>query len=478
MAVRPLFLFGVGLGLSGARPADFVVDMPPSNEAWRFAFASCHDFPTPRFTHRHPGNGGNILSDAPFDWDVIRARGPGAMIWVGDTIYGDFPKDYSWVPKPLSYFLPELPIWSAPFVASSGRKLTAMYDGLKADAGFKTLLSSLGPGPRHFGTWDDHDFGLNDGDRTMRYKDESKDAFLRFYDAPASDPRRQRDGIYSSTIFRGPNTAVLVIALDMRFSKDPYGVGSDGDFLGAEQWAWLEETLEGSRDANATVFLSSLQLLPLHREKVSECWNIFPAARARFLQLLQGTRRPLVVSGDVHFAELLQATCGEEALVELTTSGLTHSWGDGMGMMRQESRWLASAVMTAFQLLMPWTFQTRSSLWHRDFYLGRNFGELEFDWASHAVSARVLDGRSGAVTLERSWPLVDLVQGRRSKEHPEPCRAHRGDPSALRVALGMGGVVLFALSLLLLKPALWAAALYGVVVLRRRAGMSIKAKGE
>lgn len=38
-------------------------------------------------------------------------------------------------------------------------------------------------------------------------------------------------------------------------------------------------------------------------------------------------RSPLLISGDVHFAELSAYSCGGVLLPELTTSGMTHAWG-------------------------------------------------------------------------------------------------------------------------------------------------------
>jgi alkaline phosphatase D len=125
---------------------------------------------------------------------------------------------------------------------------------------------------------------------------------------------------------------VLVVALDLRYFKDPYDQPG-GDILGAEQWAWLDATLNGST-ARAHVFVSSIQLLVEGRASGGEFWEDFPQSRERFLRLLAAHRvkAPLIVSGDVHFAEVAMADCGESGpggssqLVELTTSGLTHAW--------------------------------------------------------------------------------------------------------------------------------------------------------
>ena len=47
--------------------------------------------------------------------------------------------------------------------------------------------------------------------------------------------------VYSATRLNFTGGSVLVILLDMRYHKDSYGT-PDGDFLGSQQWRWLEET--------------------------------------------------------------------------------------------------------------------------------------------------------------------------------------------------------------------------------------------
>ncbi len=44
------------------------------------------------------------------------------------------------------------------------------------------------------GVWDDHDFGLNDGDHTFSKKDLQRDAFLDFIGEPKDTPRRLENG--------------------------------------------------------------------------------------------------------------------------------------------------------------------------------------------------------------------------------------------------------------------------------------------
>jgi len=543
-------------------------------DLFRFSLASCNDYQPKEPTHSHNSIDGTAAT-TKFDWDLVANRKPDALIWGGDIIYGDFPRNQTYLPAPLSYFFPGIPLTITPFVPTPWEKLTRMYSSLKNDEGYSSLLKQIDG--RHLGTWDDHDYGLNDGDRLMPLKQDSKDAFLTFFGALPDDPRRKRGGVYSSTLFTngesssgggggvgsgptggptGGRHSVLVLALDMRWFKDPYdaekeggggGGGGGGDFLGEEQWAWLEATLLGS-NADAHIFVSSLQLLVVGREPFSECWNDFPEARERFLQLLVrlNVKAPLVVSGDVHFAEVMEADCGGGTaggakVVELTTSGLTHSWSpNGMGMVQNDLSADLHVLMNAVEWFYPWRFQTRSpplplpsnknnglgggggnfydsSFWvgghnlkwwpslftrdRRDFFLSENFGEFEFDWesdpANPSVHVRVLDAHTGALVIEKAWPLASFEQAAKSTQtdhetkclgveggttdgntdHTCPadvgkrratCVPHRGEPSLLRLAAGMAAVLLAGLLLFAVKPAAFLFVLWRLFVLYRR----------
>mmetsp|Transcript_2083 Transcript_2083/g.4441 ORF Transcript_2083/g.4441 Transcript_2083/m.4441 type:complete len:517 (-) Transcript_2083:140-1690(-) len=412
--------------------------------------------------------------------------------------YGDFPRNYTWlsdyVPKPFGFFAPVVPISNPEFVPADGPKLSAMYDALLADPGYSGLVKSMGGNERHLGTWDDHDYGLNDGDRTNPNREASKEAFLGFFGARQDDPRRSRDGVYSSTLFFQQERSVLVVVLDLRYSKDPYGEAS-GDFLGEGQWAWLEETLRAS-EAQAHVFVSSLPLLSEGREAFGEGWGRFRESRENFLRLLYGlgVKAPVIFSGDVHFAEVLEAKCGglgsSSSLVEVTSSGLTHSWWGGLGVLRTELKRNMALVMAVFQYTYPWQYQTSSprpivgflskiAAMIRpntpDFYLSENFGELEFDWEGDGkprVLVRILDGRKGALVIDKAWPLEALDMGCPDQTCAELplessiCTPHKGHSNALRRLLGIFVTGMVAVILLLYKPAF--ALVWARAILRQR----------
>jgi alkaline phosphatase D len=53
------------------------------------------------------------------------------------------------------------------------------------------------------GTWDDHDFGLNDAGKELEGKQTSQKLMLDFLDEPLDSPRRRQEGVYTSYTY-GP----------------------------------------------------------------------------------------------------------------------------------------------------------------------------------------------------------------------------------------------------------------------------------
>jgi len=102
--------------------------------------------------------------------------------------------------------------------------------------------------------------------------------------------------------------------------------------LHEEQWAWLRTELTNST-ASAHLILSSVQVLT--SAAAVESWGHFPRERRRLLSLLEETRPrgALLLSGDVHYAELAGAPRASlppgAELLEVTSSGLTHACGLG-----------------------------------------------------------------------------------------------------------------------------------------------------
>ncbi len=230
-------------------------------------------------------------------------------------------------------------------------------------------------------------------------------------------------GLFSSHVFGVPPEQVKIIFLDVRSLSDepalhlpefianllwpvkPYllaltrwvaiilGVTPrfEGDMLGAEQWEWLEAQLAESQ-ASLHLVVSSVQVLAVN--PIIEGWGHYPRAQARLLALLRQHRpRGLVLlSGDVHFAELLatqpeDGTPDDEAkeALEVTSSGMTHTcFATAMGMCE-----------------MAVHRYDRPRLTPKSYYGGFNYGTVEVDWAAHEAWVRVHNKRGQPVLQTR-----------------------------------------------------------------------------
>ena len=93
--------------------------------------------------------------------------------------------------------------------------------------------------------------------------------------------------------------------------------------LGETQWQWLAEQLR--HPAELRLIVSSTQIIP--DQKGMDEWGAFPHERLRLFELIRstGAEGVLLVSGNVHFAELSRLESGNRDFYELTSSGMTHN---------------------------------------------------------------------------------------------------------------------------------------------------------
>jgi len=297
----------------------------------RIAFGSCNnqDLPQPL-------------------WVTIAAFNPQLWIWLGDNIYGD---------------------------SEDMAVLSAKWDRQKSSPEYRKLTCPV------TGTWDDHDFGVNDGGKDYLMKAASQRLFLKFLDVPADDPRWSQEGIYSAQTFGPSGEQVAVILLDVRTFRDK--PKTDGDILGETQWAWLEKTLTDSR-AQIHLIASGSQVLPT--EHRFEKWSDYPKSRARILALLDKykTAAPVFLTGDRHHAEISLLN-SPGPVHEITASSLTHS---RKGNASEPNALRVGAVFT-----------------------DNNFGTITIDWKSRDASLAIRD-RSGNPVLEKHIKLPDVSGSR------------------------------------------------------------------
>lgn len=211
-------------------------------------------------------------------------QSPELMIFLGDNIYGD---------------------------SEDMDVLRAKYNKLGSDKGFQRLRQSCPT----LATWDDHDFGVNDGGADYPKRKESEKAFEDFWFSDTGMPARSRPGVYDAHFYGPPGKRLQVIMLDTRYFRSPLKKGDkrvggswipDADpsktILGETQWKWLEEQL--SQPANVRIIASSIQFLA--EDAGQETWSNLPLERQRMLDLVKRTKAEgvIFISGDRHWSEL------------------------------------------------------------------------------------------------------------------------------------------------------------------------------
>jgi alkaline phosphatase D len=239
-------------------------------------------------------------------WYEVLQHHPAVWIWLGDNIYGD---------------------------THDMQVMKQKYEQQKAYAGYQELLNSPA---EIIGTWDDHDYGVNDGGKNYSRRDESKKLALEFLEVAEDNPVWDREGLYQAYQYHFNDFSLKVILLDTRYFRDTiyrdpetraYLPNESGDVLGEAQWSWLENEIKNSK-AELNIIGSSIQVIP--EEHAYEKWANFPAARKRFFNLLEKypDKKAVLISGDRHIAEISKIDLPglSYPLYDFTSSGLTHSW--------------------------------------------------------------------------------------------------------------------------------------------------------
>ena len=111
---------------------------------------------------------------------------------------------------------PDLFIWSGDVTYAKGNSLEALKNAFADMPKGYTEFAAKVP---VVGTWDDHDFGVNDGGAFVDNREDRRDQFLDFLKIPLDSPRRNRLGVYASHDFGLDNKQVRVILMDTRFDR-------------------------------------------------------------------------------------------------------------------------------------------------------------------------------------------------------------------------------------------------------------------
>ncbi len=320
-------------------------------------------------------------------WDSIAALEPDLFVFLGDTVYAD---------------------------TENMDKMAADYELLGKKPGFQALRR----GTPVIGIWDDHDYGVNDGDKHYVMKQDARNIFLDFFEEPANSPRRTRKGgIYTSYLFGPAGQRVHIILPDLRYERDrlPYGYTKEefhkrvkmgyGPYrplsdpstrlMSETQWQWLEQELR--RPAEIKIIGSSIQFVAA--TSGWEGWAQFPHERARLIRLINttGAQSVFFISGDIHRGEfsLLPATktgnipTPAYPLWDFTSSGLKASVYPGINPNHRRFNNL--------------------------YYDRENFGLIYIDWGLEdpQITAEIRN-EDGQMVLQHSFRL-NLLQHTSSK---------------------------------------------------------------
>lgn len=247
-------------------------------------------------------------------WKEVIAQKPSVWVWGGDNIYAD---------------------------THDMLLLKAKYDKQKSNLDYQKLMRRS----IITGTWDDHDYGVNDGGKLFSKKNDSKKYLLDFLGIAEPSPVWEHEGVYNSLTVGKDKQKAKIINLDTRSFRDTiikvsfidsltqkkmtrYEKNLTGDVLGEAQWQWLHDELS---DASISLFIINSSIQVIAAEHRFEKWANFPVARKRLLDIIaESKKKVLIVSGDRHIAEFSKIDWPgmKYPLVDFTSSGITHTWAE------------------------------------------------------------------------------------------------------------------------------------------------------
>lgn len=351
----------------------------------RIAFGSCHSRGAlNKHLSSYPSSNNKTI------WETIAAVvQPQTFLWTGDAIYP--PTEVKG-----DYLL---------------ETLKSEFHQMKTNTtlGYANFINNkMLEGGVH-GTWDDHDYGGNDRGYELKGKEERRDAYLDFLGVKRKN--NNRPGVYNSVEFGKEPNKVKVIFLDTRYTRSKHcipSVGShpyvphgaivacltrlftsrfnfckdDKQVLGEEQWAWFERQLAEST-ASMHVIVSSIQVLTTN--PVVESWGHFPNERKRLLNLINPVSGLVLLSGDVHHAEISstkRVNVESRAIIEVTSSGLTHSCVGG---------WFGRFCQPILDYFPKHRFQggNVASETGPSYFTKKNFGSISIDWKTRKFQVKV-----------------------------------------------------------------------------------------
>ena len=241
-------------------------------------------------------------------WARMQQLNPDFVVLNGDVVYVD---SFEFVERQKAT---ELDIWMR-FIDSFNR--LPIYKWLK--------LKPI------FATWDDHDFGTNDGDRTFAAKAAARKIFLGFFGG------KNLPGVYKleneSVYFSLNAFNQKMLFLDDRYFRQPnkdQSVQEEYAHWGENQHKWVMGQLQEGAPTwlfNGNQFFSGVDLSYKESFQSND-----PTHFKKFLDELRQAKAPVVfASGDIHFSEIMQIPADQAGFntYEITSSSMHSYTGSG-----------------------------------------------------------------------------------------------------------------------------------------------------
>lgn len=227
------------------------------------------------------------------------------MVWGGDNLY----------------------LREADFSSRSGIWYRYSHDRAVPD------LQPLWAAMPHYATWDDHDYGPNDSNRTFEFKDTSLAAFQTYWANPSwGEP--DNPGVYGKFTWGD----AMFLLLDDRYHRDESTLDQNQverkSVWGAQQFEWLKQSLLHAKELGHYRFkfiVTGGQFLQsIDTAGHSETHELYRHEREALIEFIRANAIHGVVflTGDVHFSGLYRRQIGPtQFLYEITSSPLSSgSW--------------------------------------------------------------------------------------------------------------------------------------------------------
>jgi len=355
--------------LEGLEPFRFETAPPPGEAAdLRIAFGSCPKYQDDRIQ--------------PI-WPWVDHYDPDILFWIGDNVYADS-------------LDPDI--------------IREEYRRQRDVPALQPILHNTS----HLAVWDDHDYGLNNHDRTNPIKQGGYDAFLEYWANPSYGLPDVK-GVF----FKYTWGTVDFFFLDDRWYRDP-DVDPDvpgKTMLGAAQLEWLKSELTASR----AVFkvLVSGSGFSVEKGPGGDSWAAFLNERNELFDFIRDREIPGVVllSGDTHIGELNVIPWSERGgydYYDLVSSPLAQMTPDSWLERRPERRiWPAFFQSSNFGLV--------------DFHMDADEPYLVFqliDIHGRSVWGRFELRASELVNGVTSWPAKVHPVSRQRQENADAGRGY------------------------------------------------------